>query len=232
MRTCSICKEEKSLDNFRKRNSRCIPCEAQYQKDYVAKNRERILEYKQRHTLNRYVRNCKIIWGHLKSNPCKCGVDNPIVLEFDHIGGEKSFTIGVSRQRSTPKILQEIAKCQILCCNCHKRKTAKEQNWYSWMGETATEDDLGTTKHSPQKRIHTRRLYDFLSANPCVDCGETDPLVLEFDHVRGEKFKEVGRMTQYSWDKIVTEVAKCEVRCGNCHKIKTAERANFHKYCA
>lgn len=62
-----------------------------------------------------------------------------------------------------------------------------------------------------------------LFANPCVDCGESDPRVLEFDHVRGEKEGEVSRMAAYpvKLNRLIMEIAKCEVRCANCHRRRT-----------
>lgn len=60
----------------------------------------------------------------------------------------------------------------------------------------------------------------------CLDCRNSDIRVLEFDHVTGEKVAGVGLMIRmgYSYDKIVEEIAKCEVRCRNCDAIKTYER--------
>lgn len=57
----------------------------------------------------------------------------------------------------------------------------------------------------------------------CVDCGVKDSRVLEFDHVRGIKYKGVKRMCAdfNSIDNIKNEIRKCEVRCCNCHRIKT-----------
>ena len=66
----------------------------------------------------------------------------------------------------------------------------------------------------------------YLQSHPCVDCGESDLVVLDLDHVRGEKIKTVTDMVRGGWSiaKIDIEIAKCEVRCANCHRRKTAER--------
>lgn len=71
-------------------------------------------------------------------------------------------------------------------------------------------------------------LYEYLSTHPCVDCGCNDPRVLEFDHVRGSKVDEVTRILSdiAAWSTIEAEIAKCEVRCVNCHRIRTLERGN------
>ena len=64
------------------------------------------------------------------------------------------------------------------------------------------------------------RLLGYLRDHPCCDCGEKDPVVLEFDHVAGKKKDCVTRMlTQgYSWEALEKEIGKCLVRCANCHK--------------
>ena len=60
----------------------------------------------------------------------------------------------------------------------------------------------------------------------CVDCGESDPVVLEFDHVRGKKKKSIADMVSHSYsiETIKKEIRKCEIRCANCHRKKTHER--------
>jgi hypothetical protein len=69
-------------------------------------------------------------------------------------------------------------------------------------------------------------VVDYFGEHPCVDCGCVDIRVLEFDHVTGTKRYGVGYMLKqgHSLDAIKEEVAKCEVRCRNCHQIKTFER--------
>ncbi|MCW8141499.1 MAG: hypothetical protein KIT58_21560 [Planctomycetota bacterium] len=68
-----------------------------------------------------------------------------------------------------------------------------------------------------------------LAAHPCVDCGEADPVVLDFDHVRGEKASEVSGLVRrrLSLDVVAAEIAKCDVRCGNCHRRKTAREQSW-----
>jgi len=61
----------------------------------------------------------------------------------------------------------------------------------------------------------------------CVDCGEKDLRVLELDHVRGTKRKNVSHMYRASEANLLAEIAKCDVRCGNCHRRATGARAGW-----
>jgi hypothetical protein len=82
-------------------------------------------------------------------------------------------------------------------------------------------------RHTATTRIDSkRRLLEYLSSHPCVDCGESDPVVLEFDHVNGEKNREVTAMANgsYCWKTIEAEIRKCEVVCANCHRRRTCQR--------
>lgn len=75
------------------------------------------------------------------------------------------------------------------------------------------------------------KLWNYLSNNPCVDCGESDPVVLDLDHVRGEKEINIGEeVHNLAWPRIMKEIEKCEVRCANCHFRVTAIRSNSIKY--
>lgn len=70
-------------------------------------------------------------------------------------------------------------------------------------------------------------LVRYFSTHPCADCGEVDPLVLEFDH-RGDKAFDIARgLRDRSWDALSNEIAKCDVVCANCHRRRTALRGGF-----
>ena len=80
-------------------------------------------------------------------------------------------------------------------------------------------------------RIRTH-INTHLKTNPCVDCGETDPIILEFDHVTGDKQFNIANAARdgFGMERLKTEIAKCEVRCANCHRKKTYERSGWtHK---
>lgn len=67
----------------------------------------------------------------IKSGCADCPEKDPVVLEFDHIR-DKEFDISfmLGQGASLKRITKEISKCVIRCANCHRRKTAKEQNWF------------------------------------------------------------------------------------------------------
>jgi hypothetical protein len=75
----------------------------------------------------------------------------------------------------------------------------------------------------------TAFLVEFFRTRPCIDCGETDPIVLEFDHVGHKELTIAAGIRRRSWQAILDEIAKCEVLCANCHRRRTALRAGFAK---
>jgi hypothetical protein len=74
------------------------------------------------------------------------------------------------------------------------------------------------------------RVLEYLATHPCVDCGESDIVCLEFDHVRGTKRGDIAHMLgDHSWQVIAAELQKCDVRCANCHRRKTAEQRGWYR---
>ena len=70
----------------------------------------------------------------------------------------------------------------------------------------------------------TRYLIAYFLNHPCADCGEADPIVLEFDHLKDKAFNIGASLSGRSWASILDEIAKCDVVCANCHRRRTARR--------
>jgi hypothetical protein len=75
-------------------------------------------------------------------------------------------------------------------------------------------------------------LVEFFRERPCADCGETDSLVLEFDHVEDKRFNISKGLRDHNWQVVLDEIAKCEVVCANCHRRRTARRGGFARAAA
>lgn len=110
---------------------------------------------------------------------------------------------------------------------CRDCMAAYKREWYL----INRKHQLGRVKDNRAQatRINQDRAWAFLGAHPCVDCGETDPVILQFDHVRDKRL-DVGYMLSagFRWEVIEVEIAKCQVRCANCHRRKTArEQGNY-----
>jgi hypothetical protein len=73
---------------------------------------------------------------------------------------------------------------------------------------------------------------NYLREHPCVDCGEADIVILDFDHVRGKKLAAVNRLMNRLSKYVIAEIEKCDVRCSNCHRRKTARERNYHRHAA
>lgn len=72
-----------------------------------------------------------------------------------------------------------------------------------------------------------QHVYEYLINHPCVDCGEPDPIVLEFDHRPGTiKLLSISDISSrnFSMKYLEDEIAKCDVRCANCHRRITYYR--------
>lgn len=92
-------------------------------------------------------------------------------------------------------------------------------------------DKVSNVRSRANHRMNVEAIYKWLSTHPCVDCGAADPVVLDFDHVYGVKRNNVSTMARgATWATIMTEIEKCEVRCANCHRRKTAVQLGWYAY--
>ena len=169
----------------------------------------------------------------LRRRPCDdCGESfPPYVMDFDHRDPAKklfAITTGSAHLMSREKLISEIEKCDIVCANCHALRT------YAALLErrrrlTPEEWRPGKSPYIAQKRVHWRAnaaMLNEIRDVPCVDCGRRfPPCVMQFDHRDpSTKAYEVTRMLMRARSVILAEVAKCDIVCANCHRIRTYAR--------
>ena len=113
-------------------------------------------------------------------------------------------------------------------------KVCSEQNRKSKEHYEQYKDEYIARNRIRQERLlneNRQNLSNYVSDKACVDCGESDPIVLEFDHLKPEE-KKYGiskMMCDYKWSQILDEINKCELVCANCHKRRTAKQFGWWK---
>lgn len=67
-----------------------------------------------------------------RTRPCQdCGGTFPwYVMEFDHVRGQKKFSIARATSRGINQVREEIAKCEVVCANCHAARTYHRGQWF------------------------------------------------------------------------------------------------------
>ena len=133
-RRCGGCGESKPAVDFAwrriqrgQRDNLCRPCRSAYHREHYLANKARYVEQaRERKQMLRRQRTLYLL-EYFQTHPCEvCGERDPVVLEFDHVDGErKAFEIGQALgYRNWQSILAEIEKCAVVCANCHRRRTA------------------------------------------------------------------------------------------------------------
>jgi len=138
MKRCSSCKKIKSLDGFNfknktknKKHSQCKECSRLCVRSHYVRNKGYYLKKtrKRNHKIIGEIRS--YLLKYFSSHPCAdCGESNPVVLEFHHLSNKVSEISTLMRGRKFEDIKEEVKRCQVLCANCHRKKTAKANGWY------------------------------------------------------------------------------------------------------
>ncbi len=105
------------------------------------------------------------------------------------------------------------------CRICAARKTRESYRARGGYTETIK------NRQNAKRESNRQKMVEYLSDHPCVKCGENDPIVLDFDHISpGNKRIQVSTLMRscVKWETILREINKCEVRCANCHRRRTA----------
>lgn len=79
------------------------------------------------------------------------------------------------------------------------------------------------------RRVTFRERIQLIKSQPCADCGGTfDPVCMDFDHLdptaKEFNISEAAASGNVGWERIEAEIAKCEVVCANCHRLRSKNR--------
>lgn len=92
-------------------------------------------------------------------------------------------------------------------------------------------EDVKTNYNTRRRKYRdniTKLIREHKEAIGCTDCGEKYPYyVLDLDHIGDDKSFNLSAYRNHTHDieKIKEEIAKCEVVCANCHRIRTYQRS-------
>jgi hypothetical protein len=130
-RRCSACGENKPLNQFKIKSvyadrtiyqAYCIPCQREYRRRHYHSQKEQYY-LRNRERERRIVEMAE----EAKARPCAdCGVQYPPwKMDFDHVSGTKVMGISqlVRLKKSIRLLRAAIAKCEVVCANCHRDRT-------------------------------------------------------------------------------------------------------------
>ena len=132
-RTCPRCKELKPLAAFKRKKpsgwqAYCTPCRVAYRNQHYRTNKQTYCEKARQSMTARRARIRETIENAKKGEKCAdCNkAYPPWKLQFDHLdpaSKDGSLANMVARGVSVARVLSEIAKCEIVCANCHAGRT-------------------------------------------------------------------------------------------------------------
>lgn len=205
-RRCNRCLNVKYITEFTDNFKGCKPC-TEYKK-----NSSLLHHDKRRH----FLLQLKISKG---GSCIICGTDDLEILEFDHLVDKKRE---VRKMYNYDDMEKEAEKCQLLCCNCHRKKSKYSKEY-----------KVSSSGYNKRKisRDHVNNIK--LNSGGCNGCGWFDKNylnVLDFDHLNTkDKQYNISVMVGKGLPvKLIDEeVAKTRILCANCHRKHTLRQFNY-----
>lgn len=208
--------DSSSTDGF---SSWCKKCTKERKKQAISEKKEYMQTEKEK------VGRCE--------NPecCYAHNTNPNALEFAHVDREtkaQSHQTGkkmLFRNLSLDKMKEERKITKILCKNCHALETQREND--------EMQRNRSYSDHELRRKARRNALLDQVNTEKtrrkeCVDCKvnvtSTNFRIFDFDHRDPDtKIDRISQMCgdEVPYDEIAKEMAKCDLRCKNCHWLKT-----------
>ena len=150
MRTCARCGTTRPEADFavrsdgRRRQSWCRDCKVAYDREWYARNREGHLRRVRELNAAARERNARLV-AAAKRTPCAdCGGRYPAhILEFDHVRGDKRAAVSeLAALPASPHTLrEEMAKCEVVCANCHRDRTHRRRQQSTPQGSPRPEPE-------------------------------------------------------------------------------------------
>lgn len=134
----------------------------------------------------------------------------------------KTDIIKLREEGKSYKEISEILGCSFSIISYH---TSKLQQETARETRRTNKEDIKLNRKFGKTR-NRQFVTEYLKQHPCVDCGNSDIRVLEFDHINDNKESSISWIVKNAWSlkRLIKEINKCEVRCCNCHRIITIER--------
>jgi transcriptional regulator with XRE-family HTH domain len=222
---CGRCCQMLPLANFHfsrgRRQSWCKACRAEYMRQRGELHRRQTRAARE----HRRAETRTFVLDLLRSGSCAdCAVADPVVLEFDHLGAKTADVAKLVHEGyRLARVKAEVAACEIVCVNCHRRRTATHAR--TWR----TDPDRVASIGRPLRRRNLGFVLEHLRTASCVDCGETDLVLLDFDHLGAKRGSVmVLALDEHSIASLEREISGCEIRCANCHRRRTVQQQPGH----
>lgn len=198
-------RKEKNRTKAKKRYHKNIEKSRKYALENRKKKPELYKKIKKKNLIKKSIINKQLVLKLKMDGKCsKCGLEDYRCLDFHHINPcdkKKDICSITGTGYSTKYLLKEIAKCELICRNCHK---------------------LEHNRAPVQNTKKAKFVAEYKQSRCCEHCGFKHFKCLEFHHVSGIKIEIIGYMMhrgQFSLEDIQKEIAKCILLCSNCHKI-------------
>lgn len=112
--------------------------------------------------------------------------------------------------------------------NDNERKQYAKEKFKKWYSDDQNKI-IQRIKIKDRLLIVDKKLREYRSTLKCEICGESHPSCIDFHHKDPTK-KEIGISRSvwrgWKWERILTEISKCQVLCSNCHKKIHWEQRN------
>ncbi len=107
-----------------------------------------------------------------------------------------------------------------------KDPVKRRAQWNAWYAKNKAEQRPKIYANRAERDAKIRAwIVEYKESRPCTDCSGLFPAVcMDFDHLRDKTYNVSVMRGDHSWETLMAEIAKCELVCSNCHRVRTRDR--------